>query len=513
MIERKILIGAITSIDFLKQLHRVWDPRYLESPGRELVTWCLDYYNEYFKAPGKHIETIFFEKLRVGDISQTLAEVLEQDILPGLSEEYTKEGLDVTFLWNKTMEYFQERHLTLHDQQIRNLLDAGQVDEANRLASSYTAITIEINGDLDLSNIKALLKVQNAFNEVKQPVVQYPGVLGEMWNPQFVKGGFIGLMASEKRGKSFWLLDIAMRASKQNRRVAFFQAGDMTEAQQLMRICSYRTKKVIKEQYEGDIYLPVVDCVRNQLDICDKEARECNFGVFSDRNWTEKELQRELCADDLKTALKENPDYKNCKNCKEMWNNHWGSPWFRKLKVSQLQMVEAKRSIREFFIKAGRGFKLSTHANGTLSVGIIRQTLEQWEKDSQFIPDLIVIDYADLLVTEQRMEFRHQQNQIWKDLRGLSQMKPWLVVTATQADAKSYDQDRLKLSNFSEDKRKYSHVTAMYGLNQDHTDREKRMGIMRINELVVREGDFQITNEVVVLQSLHISRAFLSSYK
>ena len=51
-------------------------------------------------------------------------------------------------------------------------------------------------------------------------------------------------------------------------------------------------------------------------------------------------------------------------------------------------------------------------------------------------------------------------------------MKP-LVVTATQADANSYDRTSLKMSNFSEDKRKLAHVTAMYGLNQDPAGREK----------------------------------------
>jgi hypothetical protein len=86
------------------------------------------------------------------------------------------------------------------------------------------------------------------------------------------------------------------------------------------------------------------------------------------------------------------------------------------------------------------------------------------------------------------------------------------VVTATQADAKSYDQDRLKLANFSEDKRKYAHVTAMYGLNQDKDDREKKIGIMRINEIVIREGEFSATNEVYVLQNLRRGQPHLGSY-
>jgi len=115
-------------------------------------------------------------------------------------------------------------------------------------------------------------------------------------------------------------------------------------------------------------------------------------------------------------------------------------------------------------------------------------------------------------VPETRTEFRHQVDEIWKGLRNLSQERHCLVITATQADARSYEQNRLKVSNFSEDKRKNAHVTAMYGLNQDPKDREKQLGWMRINEIVIREGDFSSSNEVYVLQNLKRGRPFLGSF-
>ncbi len=86
------------------------------------------------------------------------------------------------------------------------------------------------------------------------------------------------------------------------------------------------------------------------------------------------------------------------------------------------------------------------------------------------------------------------------------------MASVTQSDADSYERDRLKSKNFSEDKRKYGHVTAMYGLNQDKTDREKEIGIMRINEIMLREGAFSSINEVYVLQNLKRGQPCLSSY-
>jgi len=68
------------------------------------------------------------------------------------------------------------------------------------------------------------------------------------------------------------------------------------------------------------------------------------------------------------------------------------------------------------------------------------------------------------------------------------------------------------MENFSEDKRKYAHVTAMYGLNMDHKGREKELGILRINEIVIRESDFNNQTQVHVLQNLRRGQPCLTSY-
>jgi len=255
------------------------------------------------------------------------------------------------------------------------------------------------------------------------------------------------------------------------------------------------------------MYQPVKDCAFNQLDTCDKEVRECDFGIFEGRDI--KELRKLVSLGELKKLRKKNPDYVTCRNC----DQYKGAVWIEEVDVGDpLTVDEAKISVNDFFIKYKRRFKLSSHANDTLSVKEIKALLGVWEREDGFVPDMIAIDYADLLVPEAKTEFRHQQDNIWKGLRNLSQEKHCLVVTATQADARSYDQDLLRLSNFSEDKRKNAHVTAMYGLNQDTKDREKRLGITRINEIVIREGDFSNNNIVYVLQNLKRGRPFLGSF-
>lgn len=510
-IERKIIIGLIASSDYIKQVRDVYNTRLLESStAKRIGAWCIEYYDKYDKAPGKDIETIYYEKLKKG-LPKELAEEIEQDILPGLSEEYIEEGVDLRPLVDQTRFYFSEKHLTLHKQQIETLLDEGKVEEAEQLALNFKGVVKDAGTSVNFGDPRSLEKVEKAFKEAAKPLIYYPKQLGEFWNHQMVRGGFVALMGSEKRGKTFWMMDMAVRAVKQKSRVAFFQAGDMTESQQIRRFCIHLSKTSDMEKYCGEMFQPVRDCVNNQRGVCDKEERECSFGVFD--NKTEKQIRKEITIDELKEAYNDNPDYKPCHNCLDYKTRMTGTTWVEKVIIKN--PLDAKRATDvwdRFFIRNKHQLVLSTHANGSLSVGQMKSLLSTWEKQSGFVPDVIIVDYADLLVSDTKQDFRHQQNDIWKALRSLSQEKDCLVVTATQADADSYTRDLLSLKNFSEDKRKYAHVTAMYGLNQDPMGREKKIGIMRINEIVIREGDFSNNNVCYVLQNLKRGMPFLGSY-
>jgi len=513
MIERKIIIGCIISTDYLRQITNIWDSQLLESSiAKRITMWCWEYFNKYDRAPGKDIEGIFYSKLKSGKIPKDLAEEIEEDILPGLSKEYEKESFSLDYLLEETQKFFKERKLAIMAENITNLIDNGELLEAEKIASEYKPTLSGIKEDLDLSDPIALERVDKAFTSSNECLIYYPRQLGDFWNAQLVRGGFVALMASEKRGKTFWLLDMAFRACKQGRKVAFFQAGDMTESQQIIRMCTYLCKKSNLAKYCGKMFEPVRDCIRNQLNDCDLETRECSFGPFEGKD--ENTIRNKITQGELIDALEINKDYKPCSSCPEYWNKPWGAVWLKKVDVGEdpLTQEEAKIAISKFFFLSKRKFKLSTHANGSLSIKQMKALMAVWEKQDNFVPDIVIVDYADLLIGETK-EFRHLQNEIWKGLRGISQEKGQpLVITATQADAKSYEQNRLKLANFSEDKRKYAHVTAMFGLNQDFQFREKKIGLMRINEIVVREGDFSVANEVTVLQNLKRGRPFLASY-
>lgn len=513
MTERLIIIGLINSTEYLRQVRSVWDIRYISGRSASMIAgWCVEYYDKYEEAPDRYIEDIYYDKKKSKEIPENLIEKIEHH-LENLSGEYD-EDFNVKYALDQTQKYFKERHLELHQDEVEKLQESGEGEAAQALAASYRGLTFELVDDLDLGKEEASLKLKNAFLTVSNPLIEYPGALGDVLNDQMIRGGFVALMAAEKRGKTWWLLDMAIRAALKRNKVAFFQAGDMTESQQLKRIGSYLTKYPTHEKYVGDIYIPEADCIMNQLDLCDKEERRCGFGVFIGGEYDESTIRDKVQRDDLIEAWKDwGDDYTPCTNCAEYKTHRLGTPWLRPKKINHVVTPEeAAKKLDAFFLNKNRHFRIKTYPNNTLYVRTIKAKLQQWEQTDGFIPAVIVIDYADLMVAEKTKEFRHAQNEIWKDLRALSQELDCLVLTATQADAKAYEKKTLTMSNYSEDKRKYAHVTAMFGLNQDKYGREKKIGIMRINELVIREGEFDTISTVSVLQSLTTGRPFLDSY-
>jgi len=509
MIERKIIIGLITSTDFLRQLQDSWNPEYMESSTAKMLSrWCWEYFKKYEKAPGRDIETIYIKKLKRG-LDKSLAEEIEEEILPSLSQEYENSEQDVTYLLEETKEYFQERQIALHAETLTTYLEKNKLEEARKEVENFQPVSFTEEESLDLSQVRVFDKIDLAFDTTYQNLIKFPGALGEFWNDELCRGAFVAFMAPEKRGKTFWLLEFMMRAYKQGRKVAFFQAGDMTENQQLIRICIYLAQRSNKEQYCGIQYIPTLDCIKNQADTCSKNIRECSFGV-TEKN--EDKIRDEITMEALIEMYEEFPRYKSCYNCVEFRQKKWGTIWLKKREIKHpLTAQMAKKLVQKFFVDTNRSIKISTHDNGSLTVPKIKEVLNGWKMKDNFVPEVVLIDYGDLIESEEKEE-RQKQNRIWKSLRGLNQRMDNLFIVPTQSDADSYGKNSLGMKNFSEDKRKFAHVTAMYGLNQDVSGREKKLGIMRINKIVVREGEFHTSDEVHVLQKLQIGRPFLGSY-
>lgn len=509
-IERRIITGMVVSTEYLIELEPIYVSSFLTSASaRMIANWVWEYFSQYRKAPGRDMEGIYAAQLQKGTVSEEQAENIE-DVLESLAGEYGHSEFNVEYLLDQTKEYFKTQKLRQFSDRIKAEVDGGDITNAENLALSYHPISTDDSIHIIQDPFTDLKEIKNAFTKQTKPLINFGGALDLFWGKQFTRDAFISLMAPEKRGKTFMLLEIAMKAMISGCHVAFFQAGDMSKGQQMRRMCVYVSKVSDDEDYCDEMYAPIVDCWLNQTNQCDLPERECDFGIFEDRT------PDTITMEELIEAYQKYPDYKPCKNCQKKGKNSQmvGTPWIEKIEEkTPLDWTEAYKNMKRFRKRNTKEFKLITYPNETLTIQEIKGTLETLERKHNFVPDVIVIDYADILAPDpdiRKMDWRNSQNKIWQRLRSMSQERHCLVVTATQAAASSYDRSTLQLSDFSEDKRKYAHITAMYALNQ--TDEEKKIGVIRIGEMMVREGAFDRTRQVKVLQRLQQGRPHIGSY-
>jgi hypothetical protein len=511
-VERRIITGLIVSADYLRRVAPFWDDDLLEGPEfRRIAGWCLEHFAEYHRAPDRDIEQVYLDAIRAESVPRAEAELIE-DVLTAVSDEYDRgDEFNSAYLFDQTVRHFRDRELVLHTEAVADLRERGQLAEAEALAASFRPRSWATSRGLDVGTEPGYARVRAAFAQAARPLVRYPGALGEMLSPHLVRDGFVALMGPEKRGKTFWLTDIAFRALRQKCNVAFFQAGDMTENQYLRRMSIHLARRSDDPRYCAPHWRPVGDCALNQFNRCGRPDRNCDHGVFGEFEAFRDDPNSFQDLARLSAAAEADPSYRPCDS--SACDQRWPVSWLEYVSGrAPLDAAAAERVVRAFFERHRRRFRLVTYPSGTLTCVEMTSCMDEWERQDDFVADVIIVDYADIMAASER-EFRHRQNEVWMGLRGISQERHALVVTGTQADADSYRSELLGMGNFAEDKRKFSHVTAMFGLNQDPRGREKELGIMRLNTIVAREGSYSPRDVTHVLQHLAAGRPFTESYR
>lgn len=496
-VERKILIGMIVSDSFLKSIIPIFHSELVSEYSKIIARWCIDYFEKYGKAPNKVIQDIYFKNLKNKRIDPDRMELIEK-FLSGLSTEYeNSDKFNTEYALDQALEYFKKKSLQKLSDDLKLLTDNDDLSQASEIVNNYNNVCVTYQKYCD-PFAEEDYKTIKIFEEGYKPLFVYSGAIGEMLNSLLTRDSFVSLMGPEKRSKSWWIMDMCIKANLQRNNVVLFQAGDMSEDQMKRRIFTSTTGKNYREKYCGRVKIPILDCVYNQDDSCKLKERTCNFGVLLEEGKT--------------IPFEEVPEYIPCSVCRGKEGKKWkGAHWYKFSNISQLTPETVIKNKKKMLsIRKGKEFRISTHPNNTLSVKNIRAILDDWEIFGGFVPDVIAIDYADILAPETKRDTRDQINETWKSLRSLSQERHCLVVTATQSDADSYEKESLTMKNFSEDKRKLSHVTAMIALNQ--TPEEKDNRIMRLGNVAIRDESFSVTEQVVVLQCLEKGRPFLGSY-
>ena len=422
-----------------------------------------------------------------------------------VSTEYERaKNFNTDYLLAKTEEHFEKKNLAKLTRDMKTELSGGNILEAQQRMVDYKRIALPQSKGIDPFTDRDSMR--SAFEKSAEPIFKLPGAAGNFLNDLFVRDAFVTLLGPEKRGKTWLLIELSIWARRSGLNVAFFAAGDMTLPQMQIRYGVRFTARSHKPKYCGSILVPTLDCWYNQDGSCELAQRTGDKSIIKDIEskelFTYEEAKGHLpCTYCLRN--KDSGDYR-------------GAAWQRlRPPVKPLEWGQAADRGEKLARQWGKKsrFKLSAYANGTLSVSEMKRQLHRWYDEDGFVADVVISDYMDLKIPSSNSRqdgFRHQTNEIWAESRGLSQEMHCLLLSASQSDADSFYAKYIGMKNFSEDKRKFSHVTGTITMNQ--LPEEKKRGIMRLGTLAVREDEFDERRSVTILQSLASGRPLLASF-
>lgn len=454
---------------------------------QSIYMYCLDFYKEYNRAP-KHSIQQLFEQLSASktDVDMNLfGSVLA-------SVENAQAAID-EFDYDYVFQYVNERKVSILQERLQYLLENKRPELAIKEAGEFAEIKRfqEESHCIDIIQSFSAQMAQD-LRQPPQPLFRYPGVLGHLINDFYTRGAFIALLGREKVGKSWWLLDMAIRAYKQGNNVTIFQIGDMSEKQMRFRTATHLLNKPYLIKNAGEVLIPVMDCGKNKNGMCTLNFRASQVAI------TDPETGVTFDYDSA-----EEMGYRPCTEC-QLSPEFQPDTWWNKTHVNAISGSEYQEIALRFLDNPCK-FNLLTFRNSDmLTAKKLRDALQRL----QYRQDVVLIDYIDLLDSERAD--RHRDHDNWLRIRDCALDFDCCVITATQAAKSAAFKEYLTVDDLSEDKRKAGHVTALIGLNQKAE--EKAKGQMRINVAAAREEDFHPSKQAVVLQCITLGMVHINSY-
>lgn len=445
--EKDLLTGLITSDKICRELSPIIEPRLLEVDYARIVSsWVKEFYSNFKKAPGKDIIKIYRAKC-----DSIKDEALQDNVLTfieKLSKDYeNQKNFNDEFVLQESIKYLKCRQLQNLNDDVNAYLSNGDVQKAENAITKFK--TVEKSSGKAVSILHSTEAVAKAFTEDNEVILRLPGAYGTVIG-DFHREDFISFLAPMKRGKTWQLIDVGVESAKVGLKV-FHVSCEMSESQNTKRYWTAMSGQVSEDK--DDIDYPYFEKL-------DTDSKKC---------WTVKHKKISRKA------------------------------------VSVEEVEKKQKALRRLF--RGGDIRIFAVPAYSLTVEQLDIELDRLQQQEGYAPDIILIDYADIMAPSEKGDYRNQLDGIWKRLRGLAQKRKCVVVTASQSGRASIGKDANE-QDIAEDIRKLAHVTSMVSLNQSRL--EKQNGILRLKQLAVREGE-QEFRQAVCTQCLSIGRIILDS--
>lgn len=484
------------SAEFCRQISPLVKPYALSAPAREVTQWCLDWHARYNSAPMQQVTELFAsarESLPDADAAAI------ETMLSSLSDEYEHAPrLNIEFMLDSAEKFLRTRAIEELRAKLARELTTGKIEQAEAALAEFKRLVRPRTVGVDPFDDKlAIVKAFDRENSGER-LYKLPGDVGEAIG--YLERGFlVGILAQQKRGKTWWLQEFGVRAALAGYNVLFLSL-EMTQDQMLRRISSAVSGKPL---HDGDFLLPTMDCSLNQVGGC---ALSPNRVALCKPSVDGKKVK----LPEYQAAPR---SYRPCCLCRnEPSGDFVPAGWWKTKRMSGLDGEAAAKKLarvrRQYF--SGNRFQLVSLPGQTSSVKELRALIENKIQYEGFIPDVIITDYADRISPDTKtQDFRHGLSAVWDAHKAIALERHCLVVTASQANTARTGGDANE-GSWAESISKLSVIDIGFALNQK--EEEKRAGIMRVPIVAQRHERYDSGAPVTVLYSYDIGRPALDSW-
>lgn len=485
-IESTLVYGLIQNTQLLTALIPSIDINYFENQhNQKIVEWILEHYEYYEEAPGIHINDILLRK------SKTLDDDEESLIKKIISKGLKTSSSNVDYATDEALQFFKKRELEITADNIKYYLGRNEIAEAERELEEYRKVS-KITSDWVNPFDEA--EVEDFYAQKEQDFIKFPGELGELLGG-FERHWLVGLSGAFKVGKTWLLQDFAILALANRLKVVFFSL-EMQKNQMKGRIY----QRLLTLGKEGGKFLyPVFDCLANQNGTCERNERTNTYKLVDNHG--------------AKPSKYRLSNYRPCTYCRDNHISDYSrETWFTEIEEKGFDGERINSTIRAMNKQFGGLFRLKTYPRFSANVGDIMRDLDILEWQEGFVPDIVLVDYADILKPEDSRKVGvEKEDETWMKLAQLAGDRHCLVVTPTQINKEGQDVVKQKRSHQARWIGKLAHVDSM--LTIDQTPSENRAGIVRIGVQAHRHREFDEEKTCVVLQQLSTGQVNLDSQR
>tara|TARA_Y100000296_G_C5169810_1_gene256662 strand:+ start:1311 stop:2678 length:1368 start_codon:yes stop_codon:yes gene_type:complete len=446
-IEKQIVTGMIMSTEFLEGIVPIFREQLQAPATNKVATWCATYFKQYGQAPKRHIKDIFKQHSKsLPDEDKFLIE----EFLDRLSKKFkVSKSFNATYILDIAEEYLRTIALEELHNRLGTAIDNGAVTKGENIIKKFERAARPETKGIDPFSNEAILK---AFDDdAGDKLFRFPGVLGDTVG-DFEREYLAAFFGIRGTGKTWWLLWTGLLAVFHGYNVVFVSL-EMSEKQIVKRIHQYLNAKPTNKP-KGRTEIP---------EFCDEEDEDGEVTtVFK------KQRRKQLT---MRTAMSKMVD------------------------IDESSLIKAN-------------FKLITYPSGYASVSDLKAHLHNMEYYEDFVPDVIITDYADKFKPEIDGEMRHKIGSIWKAHKALAQERKCLVLTASQTNTARTGKD-IGVGSAAESMEKENEPDILIALNQNPI--QKKQGLMRTCLTKHRHNEYDIIKEIYITQCYSIGRPYLDS--